>query len=387
MIETKQVLAEVFQAYQARSPDELAALLRRRYRRELGSGWCKACMPQHKSCSAPARGRMRGVLTEPAEPAEQAACPLRRSPSAAFVDPTVHARSRWEAALAFFYPLQHLFSAVHISGISEPQLELVHPPRGPALLQVRRLAGRGPGRCRARAWVWAWGVSHGGVRCTAHALPCSSCPAGAAPAVAPGRGALAPVLHLLSQQPHQPAGGCGDSRSPSTGLRPSPPPCPVCLPVCLSSVGLFNPPPPPPLPRSFLRRRAAKPLPSCCLIRAQRWCCGTKTAGACGRQRSRGGSRSNVRAGAAACCLLRPRMRGCCSARRAALPGLLRCAACIGLPHCALAPACRQHHPPVRLPMAWRRLNCLCVTAVHRLLGWGRELREAEARSRQHLAL
>lgn len=46
---------------------------------------------------------------------------------------------------------------------------------------------------------------------------------------------------------------------------------------------------------------------------------------------------------------------------------------------------CRQHHPPVRLPMAWRRLNCLCVTAVHRLLGWGRELREAEARTDQRL--
>ena len=54
-------------------------------------------------------------------------------------------------------------------------------------------------------------------------------------------------------------------------------------------------------------------------------------------------------------------------------------------PPCLRLPSRRQHHPPVRLPMAWRRLNCLCVTPVHRLLGWGRELREAEVRSQQRL--
>lgn len=59
-------------------------------------------------------------------------------------------------------------------------------------------------------------------------------------------------------------------------------------------------------------------------------------------------------------------------------------AACPYLPVPRTAP-CRQHHPPVRLPMAWRRLNCLCVTTVHRLLGWGRELQEAEARTGQRL--
>ena len=37
------------------------------------------------------------------------------------------------------------------------------------------------------------------------------------------------------------------------------------------------------------------------------------------------------------------------------------------------------HHPPVRLPLAWRRLNCACSNAVYRLLGWERELRVAEA--------
>lgn len=65
--------------------------------------------------------------------------PLRAcacSPCATFIDPTVHAKSRWEAALAFFYPIQHLFSRVDVSGISAPQLELVPQRQGPPLLQV-----------------------------------------------------------------------------------------------------------------------------------------------------------------------------------------------------------------------------------------------------------
>ena len=65
--------------------------------------------------------------------------PLRtcaHSPCATFIDPTVHAKSRWEAALAFFYPTQHLFSRVDVSGISAPQLELVPQRQGPPLLQV-----------------------------------------------------------------------------------------------------------------------------------------------------------------------------------------------------------------------------------------------------------
>lgn len=39
-----------------------------------------------------------------------------------------------------------------------------------------------------------------------------------------------------------------------------------------------------------------------------------------------------------------------------------------------------HNRPTVRLPLAWRRLNCVCSNAVHRWLGWERELREAEAR-------
>ncbi|PRW60839.1 hypothetical protein C2E21_0880 [Chlorella sorokiniana] len=152
-----EVLAEVFLAYQARSPEELAALMRRRY-----------------------------------------------SPCATFIDPTVHAKSRWEAALAFFYPNQHLFSRVEVSGISAPQLAMVPQRHGPPLLQI---------------------------------FPEHSC-----------REATTTLL-----------------LDPRTGQ---------------------------------------------VVQHEDYW----------------------------------------------------------------------QHHPPVRLPMAWRRLNCLCVTAVHRLLGWGRELREAEAR-------
>lgn len=62
--------------------------------------------------------------------------PCLCSPCATFVDPTVHAKSRWEAALGFFYPLQHLFSRVDVSGITAPQLELVPQRHGPPLLQV-----------------------------------------------------------------------------------------------------------------------------------------------------------------------------------------------------------------------------------------------------------
>ena len=65
------------------------------------------------------------------------------SPCATFVDPTVHAKSRWEAALGFFYPLQHLFSRVDVSGITLPQLALVPQRQGPPLLQARSAEGRG----------------------------------------------------------------------------------------------------------------------------------------------------------------------------------------------------------------------------------------------------
>lgn len=70
----------------------------------------------------------------------------------------------------------------------------------------------------------------------------------------------------------------------------------------------------------------------------------------------------------------------CCGMKTAGglVPG------CPSLPVPRTAPS-RQHQPPVRLPMAWRRLNCLCVTSVHRLLGWGRELRDAEVRTGQQL--
>lgn len=104
-----------------------------------------------------------------------------RSPGATFVDPTVHARSRWEAALAFFYPLQHLFSAVRISAISEPQLELVHPPHGPALLQARRARHAVPWGVGVGVGAWrAWGCRlhacrrSGDVRLHGHVAPASA---------------------------------------------------------------------------------------------------------------------------------------------------------------------------------------------------------------------
>ncbi|KAI7845114.1 hypothetical protein COHA_001319 [Chlorella ohadii] len=177
-----QLLAEVFLTYQARSPEELAALMHRRY-----------------------------------------------SPGATFIDPTVHAKSRWEAALAFFYPIQHLFSRVHVSGISAPQLELVPQRQGPPLLQV-----------------------------TVQSHQCYQ---------------FSRNNHISQQIfPEQ------SCREATTAL-------------------------------------LVDPRTGQVLRHEDYW----------------------------------------------------------------------QHHPPVRLPMAWRRLNCLCVTAVHRLLGWGRELREAEARTDQRL--
>ncbi|KAL4428701.1 hypothetical protein ABPG77_009807 [Micractinium sp. CCAP 211/92] len=85
------ILSEVFRCYQARSPEELMALLKRRYRED-----------------------------------------------AMFVDPTLAARPRWEVALTF-YSLQRVYSSVHVSGISQPLVQLARPAGKagqPELLEV-----------------------------------------------------------------------------------------------------------------------------------------------------------------------------------------------------------------------------------------------------------
>ncbi|KAL4447622.1 hypothetical protein ABPG75_004841 [Micractinium tetrahymenae] len=85
------ILSEVFRCYEARSPVELVALLKRRYRED-----------------------------------------------AMFVDPTLAARPRRELALTL-YSLQHLYSRVRVSGISQPLVQLAPPAKGarePALLEV-----------------------------------------------------------------------------------------------------------------------------------------------------------------------------------------------------------------------------------------------------------
>lgn len=38
-----------------------------------------------------------------------------------------------------------------------------------------------------------------------------------------------------------------------------------------------------------------------------------------------------------------------------------------------------EGRPALRLPLAWRKLNCTCSNAMYRLLGWERQLRDAEA--------
>ncbi|PSC74970.1 putative sodium metabolite cotransporter chloroplastic [Micractinium conductrix] len=83
------VLSECFRLYEARTPEELVKLLRQRYAED-----------------------------------------------ATFVDPTLVARPRRGVALSF-YALQHMFCQAAVTGIGEPQVELVPAPDGGgSLLQV-----------------------------------------------------------------------------------------------------------------------------------------------------------------------------------------------------------------------------------------------------------
>lgn len=62
-----------------------------------------------------------------------------------FVDPTLAARPRWEVALTF-YSLQRVYSSVHVSGISQPLVQLARPAGKagqPELLEASRLAAFG----------------------------------------------------------------------------------------------------------------------------------------------------------------------------------------------------------------------------------------------------
>ena len=98
------ILREVFELYEARSPEQLVSLLRRRYRqgsiggpaaRQRSLAGCNCC----KISPGTAHGRAAFALLFLLLPDAASFC---RSEDAVFIDPTVVAKPRREVALAFF---------------------------------------------------------------------------------------------------------------------------------------------------------------------------------------------------------------------------------------------------------------------------------------------
>jgi hypothetical protein len=109
------ILREVFELYEARSPEQLVKLLRRRYRRGSG-GMESAAAPsrslhcRRRSCCTslrrtPGRTRTALLLLPVADcllPLPTESCCCCCSKDAVFIDPTMVAKPRREVALAFF---------------------------------------------------------------------------------------------------------------------------------------------------------------------------------------------------------------------------------------------------------------------------------------------